>query len=144
MVGIKRHAVLILFLIVVIFSTGCGSTRYVVPEVAGDSCEVYVFRDSFLLLWSMYIDVAGQTYAKLSDETYTKFKLPVGRRVVHANWAPGTGGIDLDVPFNCEANKTHYLVFFGYVTGNKRIIKGGQISQSKAEYRITSYQLAGG
>jgi len=123
--------------------SGCGTARYIVPEVKGDSCKVYVFRDSFHLVWSLTVDVKTDTYAKLNDKTYTHFKLPVGEHIVEANWAPGSGGVDLDVPLTCKVNETAYIVFFGTYDGYYRTIKGGYLSKEQAEEKMRTHKLAG-
>lgn len=138
----NKFKVLVSFLVLAVIS-GCGTTKYAVKEVQGESCTVYVFRDEFKLMWSMDVGSLEEPYAQLSDNTYTHFKMPAGEQTVLVSWAPLSGGIDLKAPFNCKAGKTYYLVFKGSHSGNTRRIRGNFISADAADNRMQSHKLAG-
>lgn len=134
---------LVWVVLAIAITAGCGTTKYTIPEVQGDSCTVGVFRDKFTLVWSMYIDVNGQTYAQLSNQTYSTFKLPVGEHKVSASWPPLSGGVPLDVPLKCEANQSYNIVFYGNYSAGTRTIRARYVSQSEAASRMEEYKPAG-
>ena len=112
---------------------------------ADDShCLVYVFRDQFVLLYSNTVKVEGVTYAKLLDESYTKFNLTSGEKEVNIRWFPLSGGVNLDIKIECLPNKTYYVTIggtynYGYPTAT-RIISAREITKEEAENRIKTYK----
>lgn len=121
--------------------SSCGTTKYATPIFAGERCTVYVFRESFALVWSMGIVSDKVTYAELDDESFTTFEIPVGERIVEAQWPFLSGGVDLEIPFTCESKKNYYIAFRGDGGYNSRIIKGGQIDKADADEKIRNYVL---
>jgi peptidoglycan hydrolase-like protein with peptidoglycan-binding domain len=142
--GIKQVLIILLSFIVV----GCGSAQYIKTSYTDDSCLLYVFRDSFTLMYSFDIEIDNKTYAKLSDETYTSIYLPTGARTVKANWFPGSGGVDLDVEVTCDPKETKYIAFTGEVDGivggiTRKIYSIG-LTKKTAEKRMKNYKKIGG
>ena len=123
--------------------SSCGITKYATPVFQGERCNVYVFRDSFALVWSVSIVSEKVTYAKLDDESFTTFELPVGERVIEAKWPFLSGGVDLKVPLTCESNSNYYIAFHGDADYNTRVIRGGFIDKPSADERVSSYVLVG-
>jgi hypothetical protein len=141
--GFKYLGILILSLIVI----GCGASQYIKTINTEDSCQVYVFRDSFVLLYSFDVEIDEKAYAKLSDETYTNLYLPSGKHIVSAYWFPSSGGVDLDVPITCNPKETLYLAFTGEVEGMgggfRRKIYALSLTKEAANKRMGKYKKVG-
>lgn len=129
------------------FIVGCGASQYIKTSYTDDSCLVYIFRDSFTLLYSFDVEIDKKTYAKLSDETYTSIYLPTGEHTIKANWFPGSGGVDLDVPITCKPKETLYVAFSGHVEGMvggmKRKIYSFGLTEDDAKNRMENYKKTG-
>ena len=130
-----------------ILIVGCGASQYIKTSNTEDSCQVYVFRDSFALLYSFDLEVDKKAYAKMSDESYIRLYLPSGNRTISANWFTGSGGVDLDVPITCNPKETLYIAFSGKaegaVGGFTRKIYSFGLSEEDANKRMQSYKKIG-
>lgn len=122
----------------------CGSAVYTVKTTpSADDCPVHVLRQSFALVYSMNILVDGETYAKLSDYTYAKFPVNPGKHTIKASWPFLSGGVDLDVPYECKKAQPAYIVFNGSYSGFRRYIKAKRITEREAMTILGKYKLAG-
>ena len=123
---------------------GCGSAMYAVKtNSTANSCPTHVLRESFVLVYSMNIEVDGQTYAKLSDYTYAKFYVEPGKHTIKAAWPFLSGGVDLEVPYECNNAQAGYILFSGTVSGNKRYINARRLPEKEALARLGSFKMAG-
>ncbi|MFV1985306.1 MAG: hypothetical protein ACC657_17295 [Thiohalomonadales bacterium] len=135
-------------IIIVIFATilsGCatGAKSYKHASLPIDeSCEVFVFRDVFVLVWSLSVESEGNEYASLSDNTYASFQLPAGQREIKFTWGFGSGGVPLTVPLKCVATETVNISVRGSYSGNTRTIVANIISDDSAETRKVTHQKA--
>jgi len=128
--------------------TGCGAAQYIKTSYTDDSCLVHVFRDDFTLIYSFDVVIDKKTYAKLNDQSYTDIYLPAGEYVITANWFPGSGGVDLDVPITCSPKETLNIAFTGHIEGApgggmRRKIMAGKLTDDAAKRRMETYKKVG-